>query len=132
VDTVSSGPVVTPLNPNTESCMLHPFESADRICGTCGNWHCDACLVTPWGPRKPALCVACAIQQGGVRKNSGARQSRSSREIRQVERERKRAARDEARRPVVISPVGLQKVDFPDDEPKRGLLGRFRKDDPED
>jgi len=120
---------ITPLTAAAnETCMLHPFETADRICGTCGNWHCDACLVTPWGPRKPALCVACAIQQGGVRKTAGARQGRTNREIRQVERERRKVARQDARRPVVISPVGLQKVDFPDDGPRRpGVLDRFRR-----
>lgn len=121
---------ITPLTQPThsETCMLHPFEVADRLCASCGNWHCDACLVTPWGPRKKALCVACAIQQGGVRKTSGQSQSRSSKEIRQVERDRRKAARDEARRPVMVSPVGLQKVDFPDDGPRRpGLLDRFKR-----
>ncbi len=119
---------ITPLTPSTENCVLHPFESAERICGTCGNWHCDGCLVTPWGPRKPAMCVACAIQQGGVRKNAGARQGLSAREIRQVERQRRKAAREDARRPVVVSSVALEKVDFPDDGPARpGLLSRFKR-----
>lgn len=112
-------------SPDDANCILHPFETADRICMSCGGWHCDGCLVTPWGPRKGALCVSCAINQGGVRKTSGRTPQRSERDIRKLEKERRKQSRDEGRRPVLVSPVGLQKLD-PFDEPakKKGLFRR--------
>ncbi len=115
----------TPQPSEVAHCILHPFEQAERLCSACGAWHCDGCLVTPWGPRKGALCVACAIQKGGVRQSSGQAQRLSSQEIRKVERQRRKEQRDEDRRPVVVSPVGLQKLDVPDDAPKR--KGLFRR-----
>jgi len=117
------GPRPTPTEPR--NCILHPFEQADRVCSSCGGWHCDGCLVTPWGPRKGALCVSCAIQKGGVRKSSGQAAMRSKQDIRRIERERRKEQRDEDRRPLVVSPAGLQKLDMPDDAPKR--RGLFRR-----
>jgi hypothetical protein len=121
----SIGPSSEPAN--AAHCILHTFEAADRVCVACGGWHCDACLVTPWGPRKGALCVTCALERGGVRKGSGRAPQRSEREIRQLERDRIRQQRDEDRRPLVISPVGLQKLDVPEDKPARKGLFRRRK-----
>ncbi|HEU5151823.1 MAG TPA: hypothetical protein VFU19_15090 [Iamia sp.] len=115
----------TPQPVESTNCILHPFEPADRLCSQCGGWHCDGCLVMPWGPRKGALCVSCAIQRGGVRKTSGQSQMRTPAEIRKIERDRRKEQRDEDRRPIVVSPVGLQKLDVPDDPPKR--RGLFRR-----
>jgi hypothetical protein len=70
-----------------ETCRNHSFERAERICRQCGLWYCDQCVVTPWGPRKPALCVACAVNRGGVRSTSGHAPVRSEREIKQLERQ---------------------------------------------
>ncbi len=71
-----------------------------------------------------------ALERGGVRKGSGRAPQRSEREIRQLERDRVRQQRDEDRRPLVISPVGLQKMDLPEDKPKRkGLFRRKQGDD---
>jgi hypothetical protein len=123
-----SAPQIGPSPSPAEStnCILHPFEQADRLCSSCGAWHCDGCLVTPWGPRKGALCVSCALLKGGVRKTAGQAPMRSGQEIRRVERQRRKEQRDEDRRPVVVSPVGLHKLDVPtDDEPKR--KGLFRR-----
>ena len=107
------------------NCILHPFEKADRICMSCGGWHCDACLVTPWGPRKGALCVSCALLHAGVRKTSGQTRMRSDREIRRLEKERRKQGRDEDRRPVLMSPVGLGKLDpFAEPRKKKGLFRR--------
>ncbi len=113
-----------PGGPTIEHCMLHPFEVADRLCVGCGNWHCDACLVTPWGARKGALCVACAIERGGVRKGSSARSSRTRAEIRQAEKQRQRQGREEDRNPVVISAANVPVADEP--EPPRSRF-RFRR-----
>ena len=114
----------TPKPVETNNCILHTFEPADRVCSGCGAWFCDGCLVTPWGPRKGALCVSCAIEKGGVRKTAGAPPRRSAAEIRQIERDRKTQQRDEDRRPVVVSPVGLQKLDMPDEPTRKGLFRR--------
>lgn len=119
-------PDIGPQPKPTEStnCILHPFEQADRVCSSCGGWHCDGCLVTPWGPRKGAYCVSCAIEKGGVRKSSGQATMRSKQEIRKIERHRRKEQRDEDRRPLVVSPVGLQKMDVPDEPKRKGLFRR--------
>ena len=122
-----SAPTFGPSPTDTTNCILHPFEQADRLCGSCGGWHCDSCLVMPWGPRKGALCVSCAIQRGGVRKSSGQAVLRSPQEIRRLERERRKEQRDEDRRPLVVSPVGFQKMDVFDEKPARKGLFRRNK-----
>lgn len=104
--------------------MHHPFETADRICAACGGWYCDGCLVSPWGPRKGALCVACAIGRGGVRLSSGQQPLRSAREIRKLERERRKNAREKARRPVVVEP---SRFAVPDDGEPTRRRGPFRR-----
>ncbi|HYI61952.1 MAG TPA: B-box zinc finger protein [Acidimicrobiales bacterium] len=70
-----------------ECCVHHPFERAERVCRDCGHWLCDQCIVTPWGPRKAALCVDCAIGRGGVRTTASRAPVRSEREIRKLERQ---------------------------------------------
>ena len=122
MDIPKIGPQPKPVE--STNCILHPFELADRVCNACGGWHCDGCLVTPWGPRKPALCVSCAIERGGVRKSSGQNRMRNGSEIRRIERERRTEQRDEDRRPIVVSPAGLQKLDMPDEPKRRGLFRR--------
>lgn len=69
-----------------ECCVHHPFERAERVCRDCGHWLCDQCIVTPWGGRKAALCVGCALGRGGVRSTAGQAPVRSDREIRKLER----------------------------------------------
>lgn len=115
----------------TETCTRHPFEVAERICHQCGHWHCDGCLVAPWGPRKPMLCVECAIGSSGVRRSAGTPPARSAREIRQLERGARRQEREDEKRPVVITPNGLSRTTGPvvtaEDPPtRRSLLRRLR------
>lgn len=76
-----------PLPESAEPCRNHSFERAQRICRQCGLWYCDQCVVTPWGPRKPALCVECAVNKGGVRSTAGHAPVRSDREIKKIERQ---------------------------------------------
>ncbi len=104
--------------------MRHPFESADRICAGCGGWYCDGCLVSPWGPRKGALCVSCAIEWGGVRRTAGQRPMRSPREIRQLERERRKQARSGPHRPVLVERTAF---DVPGDEETAPRWRPFRR-----
>ena len=69
--------------------------------------------------------MSCAIEKGGVRKSSGQAAMRSATEIRKLERQRRKEQRDEDRRPLVVSPVGFQKLDMPEDKPAR--KGLFRR-----
>jgi hypothetical protein len=70
-----------------ESCVHHSFERAERVCRDCGHWLCDQCIVTPWGSRKAALCVDCALGRGGVRTTASQAPVRTGREIRKLERQ---------------------------------------------
>jgi hypothetical protein len=51
-------------------CERHPSEVADTTCRHCRGPFCSRCLVFPFGPGKPALCVACALAAGGVRSSA--------------------------------------------------------------
>lgn len=42
----------------------------EYICGDCGHQFCPECVVFPFGTRKPPLCIACALERGGVRRQS--------------------------------------------------------------
>ena len=55
-----------------EPCEVHPFDAADDVCRACKKPHCSACLVYPFGPRKPPYCVACAFEAAGLRRRSRA------------------------------------------------------------
>ncbi|GIU84699.1 MAG: hypothetical protein KatS3mg008_1474 [Acidimicrobiales bacterium] len=51
-------------------CEIHPFEPAENACSECLREYCHECLVYPFGPKKPPLCVACALSRAGIRKNA--------------------------------------------------------------
>ena len=114
-----------------ETCVLHGFDLAERVCHDCGHWYCDTCLVTPWGPRKPALCMSCALARSGVRRRSGTAPVRSAREIRQIEKAERRGDNVPAPAPVVIPTMGASRpVPLPAEDDgaseRRGLLRRRR------
>jgi hypothetical protein len=50
-----------------DSCEKHSHEPGAAICGRCGGAWCGNCLVYAYGPKKPPLCLACAMYAGGVR-----------------------------------------------------------------
>jgi len=127
-ETVSAAPELPASG--SEGCIIHPFEAGERICHRCGHWHCEGCIVLPWGPRKPALCVSCAIGKAGVRRGAGQAPARSARDIRRIEKEGRRESREAARRPVVVTPHGMDRsVPLPvvDEVPRerRGVLRRL-------
>jgi len=56
-------------------CNIHPFDEAHDACKACRRAYCRDCLVYSFGPKKPPLCVPCALEAAGVRR--GGRKSRS-------------------------------------------------------
>ena len=51
-------------------CARHPFEKAAALCRACRHDFCPECLVWPRGKKRPAVCIDCALNLGGVRLNS--------------------------------------------------------------
>ena len=47
----------------------------EHICGECGHQFCAECVVFPFGAAKPPMCIACALERGGVRRQSTGRPS---------------------------------------------------------
>jgi hypothetical protein len=74
-------------------CHVHNFEPAEARCRNCGSEFCNECLVYAFGPGKPPFCVSCALAAAGVRSNAGRQPTMSRREIRRLEKERRRAER---------------------------------------
>jgi hypothetical protein len=72
------------------TCEKHSFELADGMCQRCGDWFCASCLVYAFGPKKPPLCISCAINAAGVRSTAGRVPRTSSRQIRREMRARRR------------------------------------------
>lgn len=50
------------------SCVKHPMTMGEYICGECGHQFCPECVVFPFGASKPPVCIACALELGGVRR----------------------------------------------------------------
>jgi len=62
------------------TCNRHPFEYAENVCSSCGMAFCHDCLVYP-RPKKPPLCVPCAIATAGVRSSARNHSNLSRREV---------------------------------------------------
>lgn len=73
-----------------EQCFKHPFEIASAPCRNCGIGFCDECLVFSFGPKKPPYCIPCALGASGVRANSGRVSGAAKREVRRIEKERRK------------------------------------------
>jgi hypothetical protein len=63
-----------------ESCAKHPHERGVGLCQRCGWSWCSDCLVHVLGPKKPPMCVECAMFAGGVR-SSASRPAMPKREL---------------------------------------------------
>ncbi|HUP75072.1 MAG TPA: hypothetical protein VM282_18660 [Acidimicrobiales bacterium] len=70
-------------------CNRHSFEYAENVCSRCGIAFCHDCLVYPRGPKKPPLCVPCAISAAGVRSSARNHSNLSRREVKKRVREAK-------------------------------------------
>jgi hypothetical protein len=47
-----------------EVCERHAFEQAAHLCRSCGLNYCQECLVWPRGPKRPPMCITCALNRG--------------------------------------------------------------------
>ena len=56
---------------------------SEQICGRCGHDFCRECVVFPFGIKKPPLCVACALEAGGVRHQHTGRPRLAQRQVKQ-------------------------------------------------
>lgn len=65
------------------SCVKHPMTLGEQICGECGHQFCNECVVFPFGTSRPPLCITCALEKGGVRRQSVGRPKLSRRSIRE-------------------------------------------------
>ena len=72
-------------------CNRHSFEYAESVCSSCGLAFCHDCLVYPKGPKKPPLCVHCAIAAAGVRSSARKKSNLSKREVRRRTKQHQRA-----------------------------------------
>ena len=55
------------------NCVKHGILSADGVCRDCGYDYCTECLVFPFGPKQPPMCISCALAFSGVRTGKVAR-----------------------------------------------------------
>ncbi len=62
----------------SEGCSKHGWASATEDCGQCGHAACAECLVRPFGPNKPPMCITCALGFAGVRKRGTQRPAPAS------------------------------------------------------
>jgi hypothetical protein len=69
-------------------CAKHLFEGAEDFCGKCGLEFCGECLVYAFGPKKPPLCIPCAVQAAGIRASAGNRPSVDKGEMKRMKKER--------------------------------------------
>ena len=91
------------------SCVKHPMTLGEEICGECGHQFCHECVVFPFGTSRPPLCITCALEKGGVRRQSVGRPKLSRRSI----RERLALQRATTEQPDDVVP---ERVTAPDDE----------------
>ncbi|MGI9578485.1 MAG: hypothetical protein ACR2OH_09820 [Microthrixaceae bacterium] len=56
---------------------------SDHVCGRCGHEFCRECVVFPFGLKKPPLCIACALEAGGVSHQHTGRPRLAQRQVKQ-------------------------------------------------
>jgi hypothetical protein len=71
--------------------------AAEHVCGQCGTEYCPECVVFPFGVSRGAVCIACALELGGVQRQHSRNPKLSRREI------RKRIAAQQAEAPAATS-----------------------------
>jgi len=48
------------------NCVKHVMQQATATCCECDYEYCEECLVHPFGPNRPGMCVSCAMSFAGV------------------------------------------------------------------
>ena len=99
-------------------CHVHGFELGESRCRNCGFEFCSECLVYAFGASKPPYCISCALTAAGVRSNAARRPSLSKREIRKMDKERRKAeksAKDAPKVEVSTAPV-VEIIEAPPEE----------------
>jgi len=106
------------MNGTEGQCYKHGFEASQDSCRHCGLYFCAECLVYSFGPNKPPYCISCALGASGVRANAGIQTNVSRREIRRMEKERKRARKADK---TGASPIEVE-IDITAGDPKPVLV----------
>lgn len=55
-----------------DNCARHQFENAVADCRSCRARYCEKCLVYTHGPKRPPMCIPCAISAAGIRHSAAA------------------------------------------------------------
>jgi len=79
-----------------DSCVKHPHEPGAALCGRCGGAWCNDCIVYAYGPKKPPLCLGCAMVAGGVR-SASARPAMPRRQLKALQKAAKAEAKAAAK-----------------------------------
>jgi hypothetical protein len=95
-------------------CYVHGFELAENHCRNCGMQFCSECLVYAFGANKPPYCISCALAASGVRSNAARRPTLSKREIKRMEKERKKADARGGKPTVEVAPAPVAAVVAPE------------------
>jgi hypothetical protein len=107
-------------------CSKHLFEGAEDFCGKCGQEFCGECLVYAFGPKKPPLCIPCAVAAAGIRASAGNRPAVDKAEMKRMRKERssafRRFRRDKPRKQTPATP-GPAPIDVPPLVPEVPRLG---------
>jgi len=82
------------------------MSSGEHICRVCGSQYCPECVVFPYGASRGAVCIACALELGGVQRQHSNHPKLSRRAI------RKRIAAQQAEQPV--TPMAVEETSQPD------------------
>ncbi|MFP3906871.1 MAG: hypothetical protein ACLFRV_10465 [Acidimicrobiales bacterium] len=104
-------------------CDKHVFEATEATCRHCGGDFCGDCLVYAHGPKKPPLCVSCALAAAGIRSTAARPVVRSKREIKREEKTRKRARKLAAKASTSVSTDALFDAKPLSDSPAGGAPG---------
>jgi hypothetical protein len=93
------------------SCVKHPMAVSEHVCGRCGHEFCAECVVFPFGLKKPPLCISCALEAGGVRRQHTGRPRLSAGQVR--DRLAEQRARAAVQQPIPAIPPPEQDTDEP-------------------
>lgn len=103
------------------SCVKHPMALSEYVCGRCGHEFCPECVVFPYGLKKAPLCITCALEAGGIRRQHTGRPKLSERTVK--DRLAEHRARAALAKPIPPPPKVKK------DPKKRWLEGEERAED---